>query len=67
MKANQEALKMAMARACMGIVDISLKSGMPLPTVRNVIYGRSVKPATLGKVALALGVDPAEIAERKEV
>ena len=35
-------------------------------TVKNVLDGRSVRPATLGKVARALGVDPLEIMEQEE-
>lgn len=66
MKANRKALKLAMARACMNTADIVKKSNMPEPSVKNVISGRSVKPATLGKVAKALGVDPVEIIETEE-
>ena len=38
---------------------------MPRPTVNNVITGRSVRPATLGRIARALGVDVAEIIEKE--
>lgn len=61
MNTNKSAVKIAMARACMDCVAISQKSGLPAMTVRNVIQGRSVRPVTLGKVAAALGVDPAEL------
>lgn len=66
MKANKKALLLAMARACVGRKEISEKAGMPEMTVKNVLDGRSVKPATLGKVARALGVDPLEIMEQEE-
>ncbi len=63
MQANKQQLELAMARACMNIYDIARKAEMPEQTVKNVLCGRSVKPRTLGKVAKALGVDPAEILE----
>lgn len=67
MKANKYKLELAMARACMNAKDIATKSGMPEPTVKNVITGRSVKPKTLGKFADALGVDPVNLIERERV
>ncbi len=66
MKANKKALLLAMARACVGRKEISEKAGMPEMTVKNVLDGRSVRPATLGKVARALGVDPLEIMQQEE-
>ena len=66
MKANKKALLLAMARACVGRKEIFEKAGMPEMTVKNVLDGRSVRPATLGKVARALGVDPLEIMEQEE-
>lgn len=66
MKANRKSLEMAMARACMDSATLSKVAGMPRPTVNNVITGRSVRPATLGKIAKALGVDPADIMEQEE-
>ena len=66
MKVNKKALLLAMARACVGRKEISEKAGMPEMTVKNVLDGRSVRPATLGKVARALGVDPLEIMEQEE-
>ena len=63
MKANKTRLEMAMARECMNVHDIALIAGMPEQSVKNVLYGRSVKPRTLGKVCKALGIDPGEIIE----
>ncbi len=65
MKANRKAIELAMARACMNASDIANKADMPEMTVKNVLSGRGVKPRTLGKVARALGVDPAEIIEQE--
>lgn len=66
MKANKKALQLAMARACLGRRELAEKAGMPEPTLQGLINHRSVKPATLGKVARALGVDPLEIMEQEE-
>lgn len=66
MKADKQKTKMAMARACMSNGEISEAAGLPKQTVKNVLYGRSVKPCTLGKVARALGVDVAEIIAKED-
>ena len=50
-----------MARACMESADLPAAAGLPRPTVQNAIVGKSVRPATLGRIAKALGVDPVEI------
>lgn len=61
MKAIHTKLKLAMARACMNSADLAAAAQLPRPTVNNVIAGRSVRPATLGKIAKALNVDPADL------
>lgn len=61
MIADKSKLTMAMARACMNPQDLAKAAELPPQTVNGVIRGRSVRPATLGKVARALGVDPADI------
>lgn len=63
MKADRQKLELAMARACMESRDLPDAAQLPRPTVQNLIVGKSVRPATLGKVARALGVDPTEIME----
>ena len=65
MRANRKMMELAIARACMNTKDIAKESGMPEQTVKNVLYGRNVKPRTLGKFAKAIGVDPAEIIEKE--
>lgn len=52
---------LAMARACMNVDDVVKAAGMPRPTVNNAIQGRSIRPATVGRIAKALGVDVTEI------
>lgn len=61
MKADRNKLELAMARACMNSADLPAAAGLPRPTVQNVIVGKGVRPGTLGRIARALGVDPADI------
>lgn len=61
MLANNSKLLLAMARACMNAQDLAKVAELPPQTVNAVIRGRNVRPATLGRIARALGVDPADI------
>lgn len=61
MKVDRNKLELAMARACMNTADLHVAAGLPRPTVNNAIVGKGVRPGTLGKIARALGVDPAEL------
>ncbi len=61
MTADKAKLTLAMARACMNPQDLAKAAEMPPQTVNGVIRGRSVRPATLGRVARALQVDVANI------
>lgn len=65
MKANRAKLDLALARACMTPCSLSTAASMPRPTINNVISGRNVRPATIGRVARALGVDVTEIVEEE--
>ena len=65
MKVNKKELTLAMARACMNPQDLAKAAQMPPQTVNGFIRGRSVRPATAGKIARALGVDVAEIVEEE--
>lgn len=66
MKANKNKLLLAMARACMNPQDLAKAAEMPPQTVNGVLRGRSVRPATLGRIAKALDVDVAEILEKED-
>ena len=61
MKVDRRKLELAMARACMNSADLPKASGLPRPTVQNAIVGKGIRPATLGRIANALGVDPVEL------
>ncbi len=61
MTADKKKLETVMARQCMNASDLQKATNMPRPSINNVISGRSVLPATLGKVAKALHVDVLDI------
>ena len=51
-----------MARKQVTIKEICEKSGMPMETFKQARIGkRNPKPATVGRIAAALGVDVTEI------
>lgn len=66
MKVNRQKLKLAMARACMESADLATAAQMPRPSLNNAISGKNIRPATLGKIARALGVDPADLIEEEQ-
>lgn len=61
MKADKTKFQIALARSCMTVAELTAKSGLPRPTVNNVICGREVRPATIGMIAKALRVDVVDI------
>ena len=64
MKADRRKLEMAMARACITPNKLAQMAEMPRPTLNNAIAGKSVRPATLGRIARALNCDPADLIEQ---
>ena len=64
-KADCKKLTLAMARAWVNPQELAKAAEMPPQTVNGLIRGRKVRPATLGRVAKALGVDPADIIEEE--
>lgn len=66
LKIDRQKVALAMARACMDTAALQRTAQIPRPTVNNAIAGRGVRPATLGRIAKALGVDPADIVEMEE-
>ena len=61
MNANPQKIALTMARRCMNAQDLAKAAGAPPQTINAVIRGRNVRPATLGKVARALGCDPLDL------
>ena len=60
---NKQKLDIAMANKCMTSNELQEKSTLPRGTFLKVIGGRSVKPATAGKIAKALDVQVQELIE----
>ena len=63
MKVDKRKLDIAMARAQLNRGDLAKKAGVPIPTLCNVMQRKNCRPATIGKIADALGVDVTEIIE----
>lgn len=61
MNVDKPKLTLAMARACLGTQDLAAAAGVSVQTVNAALRGQSVRPAILGRLARALGVDPIEI------
>ena len=62
MRLDERKLLLGMARAKITDRELSEKSGVSRPTLTALKSGRQkAKPATIGKLAAALGVDVTEI------
>ena len=67
MRLNHDKMEIAMARKGMNQKALSQAAGVCQQTISAVIWGKGASPATVRKISEALGVDPAEIAEREGV
>lgn len=56
MKISKSKLEIAMATACITSNELQNISTLPRGTFLNVITGKNVRPATVGKIAKALDV-----------
>lgn len=63
---NVRKIELRRAELCMSSKELQQKSGLPRGTYLGVINGKNIRPETLGKVAKALGVNPAAIIETEE-
>lgn len=61
MKINKRKLEIAMANACMTTADLQKAAEMPMPTVTGAVSGKSIRPATAGRIAKALQCNVTEI------
>ena len=59
MKIDNHKLNLILAKRCMNLRD--LRAGTSPQTLTRIRRGEDVLPATLGRIAKALGVDPADI------
>lgn len=66
MIADPKKLKLAMARICVNTEELTAIAEMPRSTINNIISGRSVRPATIGRIAKALNVDVTEILKQED-
>lgn len=65
MRADKHRIELAMARECLTVRELAERANLPRQTLNGVIGGRNAWPATLGKIARALGVDVEELLEVK--
>lgn len=63
MKISKAKLNIALARKCWNQRDLRDNAVVSSQTVLNINNGKSVMPATVGKIAAALGVDVTELIE----
>lgn len=64
MKISKNNLEIAMAKSCITLKALSLKSGIRQETIARIKKGvQDATPATVGKIAKALGVDVEELIE----
>ena len=61
MKIDCKKLELLLARECKSLSD--LRDGTSPQTLRRIRRGEDVKPKTAGRIARALGCDPADILE----
>ena len=66
MRPNKNAILLYMARRRMSQQDLIAASKLPPRTLSDVMAGKPVRPKTLGQVAKALKVDPAELIVRED-
>ena len=63
MRADPKKVALLMARACIESKQIEAEADVSRQSLSRVITGKNAKPATIGRVAKALGVDVTEILE----
>lgn len=63
MKANKKKLELALAKACMNPYDLCKVVDIQYQTYQRITTGKNAKPATIGKIARALGVPVEQILE----
>lgn len=63
MKISKTKLNIALARKCWNQRDLRDHAIVSSQTILNLNKGKSVLPATVGKIAVALGVDVTELIE----
>lgn len=65
MRIESGRLAMVLARNCKTLSELRA-NGLSSHTLTKVSRGEEVRPVTVGKIAKALGVDPADIIEKED-
>lgn len=63
MRINKQKLEVAMAKKCLNTFDLCKTAEMKYQMFRRIFNGGNCKPATVGRIAAALGVDVTKIIE----
>lgn len=66
MKISKSKLTLALARKCWNQRDLRDNAVVSAQTAVSINKGKDVMPATVGKIARALGVDVTDIIEQEE-
>lgn len=66
MKIDSSKLLIALATACMNPYDLCKACGFQYQTYRRLVAGKPCKPATVGKVAKALGCEVTDLLENSD-
>ena len=61
LRLDKKKLEIAMARAQLNRNALAIKAGIPIPTICSAYTRGRSKPTTVGRIAMALGVDVTEI------
>lgn len=61
MRIDKAKVEVAMAKSCLNPFQVAQLAQCQYQTFRNAITGSNCKPATVGRIAAALGVDVTEI------
>lgn len=65
MVTKRKRLRLEMMRCCLDSKTLATRAGVPVKAVYKALHGKSIRPVTVGKIAKALGIDPAELIEQE--
>ena len=66
LRINIDKCRIACARLCINQKELAELAGVPKSTIGNAFKRQGASPATIGKMAKALGVDVLESIEQEE-
>lgn len=65
MKLKRNRLRLEMMRCCVDVKTLAARAKVPPKAVYKALHGENIRPVTLGKIAKALCIDPAELIEQE--